>query len=75
MEKKTYGQSLVGWNTNTYNDPLVGEIKERFAVIIDTLNKRREETTDPEAKRHYSVAITEAQTAQMWAVKAVTWGK
>ena len=27
----------------------------------------------PEVSRMLSVAITDAQTAQMWAVKAVTW--
>ena len=31
--------------------------------------------TDPEVKRMISVAITELQTSQMWAVKAVTWDK
>jgi hypothetical protein len=28
---------------------------------------------NPEVKRMASVAITELQTAQMWAVKAITW--
>jgi hypothetical protein len=32
-----------------------------------------ERAVDPEIKRMYSIAITEAQTAQMWAVKAATW--
>ena len=43
------------------------------AEFIDTCASYREKATDPEVKRMYSVAITEAQTAQMWAVKAATW--
>lgn len=37
------------------------------------MNYLRQLTEDPEVKRMASVAITEAQTAQMWAVKAITW--
>jgi len=37
------------------------------------MNELRTNTTSPEVKRLASVAITEAQTAQMWAVKALTW--
>ena len=34
---------------------------------------KREYTNDDEVKRMLSIAITELQSAQMWAVKAVTW--
>jgi len=37
------------------------------------MNDLRSTTTSGEVKRLCSVAITEAQTAQMWAVKAITW--
>ena len=37
------------------------------------MNDLRNVTTDNEVKRMASVAITELQTAQMWAVKAITW--
>ena len=50
------------------------DIKEKAAAFIDKCNDLRGLTEDGEMKRMYSVAITEAQTAQMWAVKAVTWG-
>jgi hypothetical protein len=33
----------------------------------------RTETDNPEVKRMLSLAITDAQTAQMWTVKAMTW--
>jgi hypothetical protein len=44
-----------------------------FANIIDTLDDMRTETDNPEVKRMLSLAITDAQTAQMWTVKAMTW--
>lgn len=69
----TYGQKAVGLTFNPSNDPLVQGVKEQFASVIDGLNNLRTETDNPEKKRMYSVAITEAQTAQMWAVKAITW--
>jgi len=33
----------------------------------------RERSDNPEIKRMCSVAITEAQSSQMWTVKALTW--
>jgi hypothetical protein len=37
------------------------------------MNALRNSSDNPDVKRMASVAITEAQTAQMWAVKAITW--
>jgi len=45
----------------------------RAGNFIDACNDLREAATNPEVKSMYSIAITEAQTAQMWAVKAATW--
>lgn len=69
----TYGQKAVGITFNPNNNGIVHEIKTAYAGIIDTLNAIRTETEDGEVKRLCSVAITEAQTAQMWAVKAITF--
>lgn len=69
----TYGQKLVGLTSNPSGDPLVVDCKEAYALIIDNLNTLRERTQSAEVKRMCSVAITEAQTSQMWAVKALTW--
>lgn len=74
MEELTYGERAVGINFNPSDRTSVNSIKRDFADIIDYLNQRREDATDPEVKRLCSIAITEAQGAQMWAVKAVTWG-
>lgn len=75
----TFGEKAVGLTFNPSQDPLVKGIKEQFAAVIDSLNNQREGLAvdapgSREKARMYSVAITEAQTAQMWAVKAITWG-
>ncbi len=69
----TFGEKAVGLTFNPSNDPLAQGVKEQFAAVIDSLNNQRAETESGEKKRMYSVAISEAQAAQMWAVKAITW--
>lgn len=69
----TFGEKAVGLTFNPSNNEHVQLIKEKFAAVIDCLNDYRNATEDSEVKRQFSVAITEAQTAQMWAVKAATW--
>ncbi|SRR5258708_40159480 len=69
----TYGEKAVGLTFNPSNNAIVQEIKERFAGIIDKCNTERSLTEDPEVIRMYAIAIHEAQSAQMWAVKAATW--
>lgn len=70
----TFGEKAVGLTFNPSNDPLVQGVKEQFAAIIDGLHAQREATDNGDKKRMFSEAITNAQTAQMWAVKAITWG-
>jgi len=67
----TYGQKAVGLTFNPSGNPYVNEIKEAYAKIIDQLNDMRTPERN-ETNRLISVAITEAQTAQMWAIKAIT---
>ena len=69
----TYWQDAVGLNFNPSKNCDVTEIKRLFSEIIDKLNDLREATNSWEQKRVYSVAITEAQTAQMWSVKGLTF--
>jgi hypothetical protein len=69
----TYGEKAVGLTFNPSNDPQVQKVKELFAEAITFCDKIRVQSENPEVKRMASVAITEAQTAQMWAVKAITW--
>jgi hypothetical protein len=69
----TYGEKAVGLTFNPSNDDAVAQCKQEFAAVIDRMNDLRNSTGNAEIKRMASVAITEAQTAQMWAVKAITW--
>ena len=69
----TFGQRACGVSFNPGGNADVALIKQYYAELVDGLNARRETATDPEVKRMLSVAITEAQTSQMWAVKAITW--
>lgn len=68
----SFGQKAVGLSFNPSNDPVVQEIKLLYAKIIDKLNALRGDERNERA-RLLSVAITEAQGAQMWAVKGATW--
>ena len=70
---QTFGEKAVGLSFNPSGDDLVAQIKTRFAEDIDEMNSLRLRTEDPEVKRLASIAITEIQGAQMWAVKAATW--
>ncbi len=69
----SFGEKSVGLSFNPGGNPKVEQIKREFAQSIDTLNDLRNATDSDEVKRMLSIAITEVQTAQMWAVKAVTW--
>jgi hypothetical protein len=74
MTAQTYGEKAVGLSFNPSGDSLVDDVKRQYAKIIDTLALLRcSDGLSDEARRLCSIAITEAQGAQMWAVKAITW--
>ena len=73
MVEQSFGEKAVGLSFNPSGDDAVAACKREFAAVIDRMSLLRSTTADPEVKRMASVAITEAQTAQMWAVKALTW--
>lgn len=80
----TFGEKSVGLTFNPSGDEKVNKVKELYAGIIDLCDELRKEnkvteSTDAfdaerlnEKGRFLSIAITEAQTAQMWAVKGIT---
>jgi len=68
----TFGEEAVGLSFNPSKDPGVDECKRGFAKLIDQMNELRSGATGEKA-RLAAIAITEAQGAQMWAVKALTW--
>ena len=75
MEERelTFGEKACGVGFNPSQDKGVALIKEKYADIVDLLHDILIHAPDGEIKRMLSVAITETQTAQMLAVKAVTW--
>ena len=73
MPDLTFGQKAVGLTFNPSGDDAVGKCKQMFADTIDQMNDLRNQTSSGDVKRMCSEAITNAQTAQMWAVKAITW--
>lgn len=69
----SFGERAVGLSFNPSGDPAVQTIKAAYAAVIDQLNDIRTQAGQSEKGRLLSVAITEAQSAQMWAVKGITW--
>lgn len=74
---QTFGERAVGLSFNLSGMSDVDKLKKLYADIIDHMNDFRAgyitRGDNPEMVRLCSIAITGAQTAQMWAVKAVTW--
>ena len=78
MSELSFGEKACGVSFNPGGNPVVDSIKRNFANIVDELEALRQQSAkqrpqDVEVRRMLSIAITDAQTAQMWAVKAVTW--
>ena len=72
----SFGEKAVGLGFNPGANPEVHACKAGFAVEIDRMNDLRIAAAAvgvTEICRMASLAITELQTAQMWAVKAITW--
>ncbi|RUW39147.1 hypothetical protein EN739_24410 [Mesorhizobium sp. M2A.F.Ca.ET.017.03.2.1] len=69
--KLTEGEYRVGINFNPSNNAQVDAIKTRAAELIDVLAPIAADREHPGA-RCAAVAMTEIESAAMWAVKAVT---
>lgn len=71
----SFGEKAVGLTFNPGGNPQVTLIKAAYAALIDQLNdmKPAYDGKPNERSRMLAIAITELQTAQMWAVKAITW--
>ena len=69
----SFGEKAVGLTFNPGGLEGVTHIKQQCADVIDLMDILRTSTENAEKKRLASNAITEMQTAQMWAVKALTW--
>lgn len=69
----TFGERAVGLTFNPSGSDEVHTCKAGFAALIDQMDELRNNSESPEQCRHASVAITELESAQMRAVKALTW--
>jgi hypothetical protein len=77
QREPSFGEKAVGLNFNPSSNPEVDTVKRGYADVIDQLNTKRDEIKAGEDDgqnaerlrlRLLSIAITEAQAAQMWAV-------
>lgn len=69
--KLTLGEQRVRVEFNPSNVGNVNFIKEKLAELINLVNDF--EAKDGEHGRVKSIAMTELESASMWAVKAVTY--
>ena len=69
----SFGEKAVGLGFNPGANPEVHACKAGFAVEIDRMDNLRTKTYDADVWRMTEIAIDGLQTAQMWAVKAITW--
>ncbi len=75
--KMTYGEKAVGLAFNPSGDSEVDKVKKLFAEVIDLcwegMRKGSGAYADLTKSSLYREAIAHAMTAQMWAVKAITF--
>ena len=73
QREMTYGEKAVGLTFNPSGDVKVQEVKELYAKIIDICVNLTTPDRGAESTEIAYEAIRTAQTAQMWAVKAITY--
>lgn len=75
----TPGELAVGLKFNPSGDDTVAQLKQLFAKAFDIVESSvpADDGTVPtaRARKLRDAALHEIVTAQMWAVKVVTWGK
>jgi len=72
-ETLSYGEQAVGSTFNPSGFDSVGQAKQSYANVINQLNDLISVEASGELKEVISYAIKQAQGAQMWAVKALTY--
>lgn len=72
-QELTFGQKAVGLKFNPSGSTEVDKAKLIAAAAIDQLHDLRNKAGQGQQGRHASTAITDYETAQMRAVKAITW--
>lgn len=69
--KLTEGEYRVGVTFNPSQNEVVADVKAKIAALIDDVGKIAADRDHPGA-RCASIAMTELESAAMWAVKAIT---
>lgn len=67
----TLGEARCHINFNPSSDDKIGTFKRMMADAIDYCNNELLSTENGEAKRCFSIAMTELETAQMYGVKGI----
>jgi hypothetical protein len=73
-KEMTLGESRCHINFNPSADDKIGTFKRMMADAIDYCHKLSLESLDPEADRCFEIAMTELETAQMYAIKGIAKG-
>lgn len=72
LSPDSVGAQRVGFSFNPSGDERVNSIKLKAARLINELNDYWLAAENGEAKRCFAVAMTDVESAAMWAVKGVT---
>lgn len=79
MLEKSHGEKLVGVGFNPSKMTSVDTIKSGYAKIIDEICEHKQTSVitqqDRAKQRMLEIAVEKALEAQMWAVKAITYGR
>jgi hypothetical protein len=67
IKEKTLGEKRVQRNFNPSANPVIEQLKQRYAELIDNVEVIRDEKNG----REVSIAQTELETSCMYAVKAL----
>ena len=67
----TLGERRVHLTFNPSSDDKIGTFKKMMADAIDFCNDEIISSESSEARRCFSIAMTELETAQMYAVKGI----
>lgn len=70
----TLGEQRCHINFNPSADDKIGTFKRMMADAIDYCNNELMATEDGEAKRCFSIAMTDLEAAQMFGVKGIAKG-
>ena len=70
----TLGEQRCNIAFNPSSDDKIGKFKRMMADAIDFCNDELQISDDIEAKRCFEEAMTELETAQMYAVKGIAKG-